>query len=219
MKKIVLVFVLLLLLTGCSTINVSNMEYESIINDTLSKEITLSNKSFEGYKIYIPRGLKIVERNDYNVQILDSDNTYYLFVDIVSYYYKVKNNFTVDSSKLLSKAINYKGKSGYIEIQKIDEKYFVEIMYNYSKIQAYLSEKNLKESVFNMIYVLSSINYNDRVIDVLIGENKLDYKEEKFDIFESKGDNNSFLEALEKYENYNEKEVEDKDSIKYEELE
>ena len=46
--------------------------------------------------------------------------------------------------------------------------------------------------------------YNEKVIDTLIGENVLDYKEEKFDIFESKREQSNFLEWVEKYDTYDE---------------
>ena len=77
-------------------------------------------------------------------------------------------------------------------------------MYNYAKIEAYLDKDNLNDAVLNMAYILSSVQYNEKVIDTLIGENVLDYKEEKFDIFESKREQSNFLEWVEKYDTYDE---------------
>ena len=92
-------------------------------------------------------------------------------------------------------------------------------MYNYSKIESYIEKKNLNSTILNMTYILSSINYNDKTINMLMDNNILDYKEEKYDIFESKKENSNFLEALEKYDNYVEKEPDDQDVLNFEELE
>lgn len=219
MKKIIVVFLSLLLLTGCTVVDFSNKSTVNIVNDVLSKNIELYNNVFEGYKFYVPRGLKVIDKNKYNCKILSDDDVFYLYVDVISYYYKIKKDFNTNKDKVLSTSINYDGKFGYIQVSKVNDKYFVEFMYNYSKIEAYIDKEKLNESVLNMTYILSSISYNDRVIETLIDENVLDYKEEKFDIFESKTENSNFLEALEKYDNYVEKDSEDQDVLEYEEIE
>lgn len=133
-----------------------------------------------------------------------NDDTFYLYVDIVSYHYKTARDFTASSTNYLSKELRYNDKIGYIDITKKSEKYFIEFMYNYAKIEAYVDKDNLNDAVLNMAYILSSIQYNDQVINTLIGENALEYKEEKFDIFESKREQSNFLEWIEKYDNYEE---------------
>ena len=220
MKKIIVVFLSLLLLTGCTVIDFSNTNTIDIINNALEKEIDLYNNVFEGYKFYIPRGLKVIDKNKYNCKILSNDDTFYLYTDVISYYYKTKKDFKVNGNKILSTQINYDGKFGYIQVSEVNDKYFVEFMYNYAKIESYIQKANLSESVLNMTYILSSIRYNDKVIETLIDENVLDYKEEKFDIFESKTENSNFLEALEKHEEYNgDEEFDDQDILDYEEIE
>ena len=50
----------------------------------------------------------------------------------------------------------------------------------------------MNNTVGNILYVLKSINYNDKVLDSLVGDNKLNYKEETFNIYhntEAKKDN------------------------------
>ena len=81
-----------------------------------------------------------------------------------------------------------------------------------------MSKENLNDVLLNATYILSSIKYNDNVISLLIDENITSYKEEKIDIFESDGESSTFLEAIEKYDIYTEKE-EDQDILDYEELE
>ena len=133
-----------------------------------------------------------------------NDDTFYLYVDVVSYYYKTTKEFTPSDTNYLSKELRFNDKIGYIDITEKDDKYFVEFMYNYAKIEAYLDKDNLNDAVLNMAYILSSVQYNEKVIDTLIGENVLDYKEEKFDIFESKREQSNFLEWVEKYDTYDE---------------
>lgn len=219
MKKVIMIFLSLLLLTGCTFVNVSDKKVDDIIDEVLTKNVQLYNNVFEGYKFYAPRGLKVIDKNKYNCKILSEDNVLYLYVDVVSYYYKVKNKYSTNDKKVLSKEIDYDGKSGYIEITEVNNKYFVEFMYNYSKIETYIEKKYLNDAVLNMTYILSSMSYNDKVIETLIDEDTLDYKEEKFNIFESKTENSSFLQALEKYDNYVETDPEDQDILEFEEVE
>ena len=184
------------------------------------KRSTLYNNIFEGYKLYVPRGLKVIDKNKYNAEILHNDNIFYLYVDIVSYHYKVKKDFVKSNSNILSSILRVNGKVGYIDITEIDNRYFVEFMYNYAKIESFVKKDELNEAVLNMVYILSSIQFNDKVIDTLIGENALDYKEENFDIFESKKENSKFLEYIEKYNNSDyEEENKDQDILDYETLE
>ena len=219
MKKVIAVCLLLLLLTGCTFVDFSNKDVTDIINEVLSKNVQLYNNVFEGYKFYAPRGLKVIDKNKYNCKILSEDNVLYLYVDVVSYYYKVKNEFNIKDDRILSKKIDFDGKTGYIQVTEVNNKYFVEFMYNYSKIETYIEKKYLNDTVLNMTYILSSISYNDKVIETLIHEDTLDYKEEKFDLFESKTENSNFLQALEKYDNYVETNPEDQDILEFEEVE
>lgn len=222
MKKIYMVFLSLLLLTGCSTVDLytNQNNVENIINDVFLKKTNLYNNVFDGYKFYTPRGLKVIDKNKYNCKILSDNETFYLYVDVVSYRYKKIKPFVPKDNMLISKQLSYNGKIGYIQVSKIKEKYYIEFMYNYSKIEAYIDKQNLNKSILNMTYILSSINYNDKVIETLIDEDILDYKEEKFDIFESKSDKSNFLEALEKYDNYIEdNESNDKDILNVDEIE
>lgn len=219
MKRIAIALFSILLLTSCSIIDISKEKPMNIINDTLEKEISLYNNVFEGYKFYAPRGLKVIDKNKYNCKILSNDSTFYLYVDVISYYYKIKKQYVIEKDKVLSSEVKYDGKFGYVEVTEVKDKYFVEFMYNYSKIEAYIPKKDLNLSLLNMTYILSTMNYNDKVIETLIDEDKLDFKEEKIDIFESKSKKDNFLEALKKYDTYVEKEPDDKDVLDFEGIE
>jgi len=213
MKKIVLLLCLVVFLTGCSVEQVRYDDIDSIIESVLSKEINLSNSHFDGYKYYLPRGLRLVNKQEYNAKLVSGKTTYYLFVDVIAYYNKVDKNFRV-SDNYYSRELNYNGKTGYIEITNNDNMYFVEIMYNYAKIETLVEEKDLNTAIINSCYILSSIQFNDKVIETLVGENVLDYKETIFDIFGPHGDSDKFLDYEEEYQYKGdiEEEIKDNDS-------
>lgn len=221
MKRIIFVFVSVLLLAGCTVIDFQEESVEEIITTIVEKDVDLYNNVFEGYKFYVPRGLKVINKSNNNIEILSDNDTFYMYVDIVSYHYKTKKTFEPSNSNYLSKELRFNDKLGYIDITELYNKYFVEFMYNYVKIEAYIEKEKLNEVILNMSYILSSVQYNDMVINTFVGENSFDYKEEKFDIFESKRDNSSFLEYIEKYDNYNEEkdEKKDEDMLDFESLE
>ena len=73
------------------------------------------------------------------------------------------------------------------------------MMYNYAKIEAWVSEKDLKDAVTSMLLVLSSVQYNDSVLATLVGDNILNYTEESIDIFQPKREESEFLEYEQEY--------------------
>ena len=220
MKKIIGVILVLLSLTGCTKINFDSMTEDELINSVLYKEISLFNKNYEGYKLYVPRGLKVIEKNDYNLEILDEDSNYYLYVDIVAYYHNTEVEFSQKNNNYISKKINYGDKLGYLDVTEFDSKsYHVEYYFNYGKIEALINKDDLKQSLVNMTTILSSIDYSKDVIEALMSKDILNYKEEKINLFESKERTSSFLEALEKYDNYVEDTEKDQDVLDFEDLE
>ena len=219
MKKIIFIFISILLLTGCSTINFEQLSVEDTINTIIEKDIELYNNIYEGYKFYVPRGLKVVDKNNYNIKILSENDTFYLYIDVVAYHYKTKKTFEPSTKNYLSKELRFNDQLGYIDITEVNNKYFVEFMYNYAKFEAFISKDKLKQSILNMSYILSSIQYNESVINTFVGENSLDYKEEEYDIFESKREESNFLEYVEKYDNYENEDEKDQDVLDFEVLE
>ena len=91
-KKLLILTLSILALTGCT--NLSNASLDEITNTMLSSKSSLANTVFDGYKYYVPRGLRLVMKNDYNASFLDEyNNTYYLYIDIISYYNKEKLDY------------------------------------------------------------------------------------------------------------------------------
>ncbi len=190
-RRIVLLSIMLLLVSGCSIQTLSTTSFEDNIDMILSEDTTLANVNFDGYEYYVPNGMRFVNKEDYNALLQDRySNRYYLYVDAIGYYHKTKNTYKVDKDAYYSAKLNYNKKTGYIEINEEDDYYFVEMVFNYSKMEAYIPKEYLVPVINNMCYILQSVNFHDNVLESLIGENVLNYKEENFNIFESKTDSN-----------------------------
>lgn len=210
-KVIVLLSILSIFVTGCSINKINYSSIDSIIDNVLTKKSKLKNVNYEGYNYYIPKGLVFLEKNNYNATLRDEyNNYYYLYIDVVSKYHKVEKNYKIDKKAFYSKKIKKSKKFGYLEINKVNNKYFVEAMYNYMKIEAYIDQKHLEESLINISTILSSIKYNDKILDTIVGENILNYKEENYNIFETKKNNSNFLDYVKEFDSYEEEKDEDK---------
>lgn len=204
MKKIIFLFTLLVFFTGCSIKNINNSDINDIIDDALSSKDDVFNVIFEGYKYYLPRGIKIVDKKEYNSKLLADGNYYYLYIDVISYYHKTPLDYSLNDSLYFSKKISYNDKKGYIEITKSDaDNYILKIVYNYAKIEACVSSKYLNSAIYDSIKILSSVTYNDKVLNTLIGDNILNYQEEEFSLFGSKREDGTFLDYIEEYDVYN----------------
>jgi len=80
-------------------------------------------------------------------------------------------------------------------------------------MEAIIPEENLKNAVYNIVKILSSIDYNDKIIDTLVGENALSYEESEFDLFGSTREEGYFMDYVEEYNDY-ESTIKDEDVIK-----
>lgn len=202
-KRIILLSIVLLLVSGCSIQQLSNTDFKKNISMILSQDTNLSNVNFDGYEYYVPNGIRFINKDDYNAVLQDRySNRYYLYVDAIGYYHKTKNTYKDDKDAVYSKKLKYNKKNGYIEInEKNDDYYYIEMVFNYCKMETYISKEYLVPVINNMSYILRSVKFHDKVLESLIGENVLDYKEENFNIFESNADdsNSSVLEAFDDY--------------------
>ena len=205
MRKLLITFLLsLCFITGCSIIKVSDQSVTDIFNTILYVDNNLSNTYMEGYSLYLPKGVKIVDKNDYNLRIKDNANYYYMYIDTVAYYYKVENSFVEKNNHFLSRKINNNGKIGFIDVTVKDDYYYIVIMYNYTKIETFVKKEDFNSSVINMCSILSSVKYNDRVIEGYVGNNKATTQEERFNIFDSNIENDNFLKYESEYGVYKE---------------
>ena len=202
-KKLLIITILLLSLTGCTNLN--TLDLDSLTDTLLSKDVNLTNNVFDGYKYYLPKGLKLVSKDEYNAIVKDEyNNTYYFYIDVISYYNKEKANYKENNNAYFSKELESNNKNGYLEITAIEntDVYFIEYMYNYGKIEAFVKENEIKSAIINMSSVLSSLQFNRTVLETLIGNKVLDYKEDTYDVMKPKGSTatkDTYLEYEEKY--------------------
>ena len=113
----------LLLLTGCTVTKMDSKNHEEVVDKILN--INLYNKIGKGYKYYAPRGVVRVDANTYNDVLKRNDITYYLYVDIVSYYYKNNLNYKIDENAYYSKKLKHGKKAGYVEILNYMCKWYI----------------------------------------------------------------------------------------------
>mgnify|MGYP004495940339 CR=1 FL=1 len=205
MKKLLVLLSILTLLTGCTVTKINKDSIDKVIDSVMKKEkdSKLKNVHFEGYSYYVPRGIRFVDKKEYNAILKDEyNNNYYLYVDVISYYHKVKEKYKVNKKAYYSKEVKTKNKFGYVEIKEDKTGYLVEAMYNYAKIEAYVEKDSLNDAMTNISMILSSMKYNDKVLSSTVGENILSYKEESYNIFKTKEKTSDFLDYVKEYDNY-----------------
>ena len=192
MKKVLIMLFLLCFLTGYTVVRIDTKSIDNIVSVILSKENTLYNTIGKGYKYYVPRGVVYIDSNDFNEKLYCNGDYYYLYLDIISYYYKKDFTYIENKELYYSKKIEVDDKKGYLEITKIDDYYLVEFMYNYAKVEALVLKENINEVVLNASYMLSTIKYNDDVIKLILDEDYFTNKEEQYDIFTSTNNSTNF---------------------------
>lgn len=192
MKKIFLLISLMFLLTGCT--NLKDQRYDDVIKN-FATSVSSANTFRTGYKYYLPRGMKVIDSKLYNEVISDERYNYYLYVDVVSYYNKVKKSYPKNNKSVYSETISFKNNFGYIEINLVEnEQYLVEIMYNYAKIEVIVDKDSCNRAIVSAISILKSVVYNDSIITNLLGDDILNFYEEEFDIFNTKGKDNNYID-------------------------
>ena len=209
MKKLFLLVAILFILTGCTCVQSSSIE--EILNQSMNSLVNVVNVNRKGYSYYLPRGLNIKSSNDYNEIISDEKYLYYLYVDIVSYNSKIAFNYNANKEAYYSASLANNGQKGYIEINNYEnDQYLIEIMYNYAKIEVIAYENDINRVVAYAMSILTSITYNDSVIENYLGDDIFLSSEESYDIFEVVGSGN-YLEFTEEVEETSE--VRDPDYI------
>ena len=203
MKKLILLLGIIFLVTGCNITTIKENGIDDVIESAFDRKVSLVNTYFEGYKFYLPRGVKLLDKSDYNSKIQYKGNNYYIYVDVISYYNKQNNKIKLDDNSYYKKEFDYQSKKGYIEIDKVADKYFLQIYYNYAKVEAYVKESDIEDSIIQIGSILSSLTFNDEILESIIGENVLDYKEENYRLFNTKKDDTNFLEYIDEYDKYN----------------
>lgn len=202
MKKSLLILLMVIILSGCSITRIDNYDYNKLINKITSLDIKILNKVGNGYNYYTPKGVVRIDSNTYN-DVLKRDNiTYYLYVDIVSYYYKNKNEYKVSKNTYYSSSFGNEKKQGYVEVTNNKDKLYVKMDYNYAKIETYVDKKDLKQALIDISYILSSVEFNDSLLKKMYESGNLTSKDEVYKLFDNKGKEGNFLEYIKEYDKY-----------------
>jgi hypothetical protein len=199
--KLLTIIFAVVLLSGCSIVFINEQSIDEIVNSVLDENTKLKSVSLEGYSYYLPQGVSLKGSSKLNSTLYYNKRKMYLYVDLVSYYHKAKNTYKENNNSFYSRKINKKNKTGYLEITELKNEYFIEFMYNYSKVECYVLKEDLNKTLTVIAYVLNSVDFNDKVLDSLIGEGSLNYKEEQYNIYKSNGnDGENFLDIAEQYD-------------------
>jgi hypothetical protein len=200
MKKIIILLLLVLLVTGCT--NIGNSSYDELIREAINSDVNIYNTYRKGYKFYLPKGLYVEESDDYNEVIKSNNVTFYLYIDVIGYLSGEKSEYTTVDNVYYSKEIINGDESGYVEIKVTENnKYLVEIMYNYAKIEVIVEKSDINKALTDAIIILSSIDYNDTFLTGLDKDSLLNYKEETVDIFDkSSSQDSNWLEYADVYD-------------------
>ena len=205
-KKILLIVLFVFLSCGCQTVQKSS--YEELLNMAATNYMSAKNTYRSGYKYYLPKGIRILNQRGSNEILSEGKNIYYMYVDYVSYYNKIEEKYTEVSDVVYSKELRQKDKFGYIEIKNTaNNKYFIEIMYNYAKIEVIVDKNEIEKTIAYSMSILSSIQYQDNALKSLMGEDVLSTSEVEHNIFETAKTESDYLQIVSEYGVYEEKEI------------
>lgn len=200
MKKIVILLLVSLILTGCTVVRIDTDDIDNTINVVLSKNNKLYNQVGKGYKYYVPRGVSYIDTVEFNDKLYSNGDYYYLYIDAISYYYQKEMVFNERDDIYYSRKFNINDKSGYLEIEEYGDKYLINFFYNYAKIQALVDKENINKTILNASYILSTVKFNHEVIKLMLDDEFFTNKEETYNIFESTTESNNFLEYVDEVE-------------------
>ena len=147
MKKIILLMICCLLVTGCTVVRIDTTSISNITDVILEKDNSLYNHVGKGYKYYIPRGVSYIDTIGLNDVLYSKGVYYYLYVDAPAYLNKSDITYEEDKNLYYSKKIDINDKKGYLEIKKQDEQYLIKFSYNYASFETLVDEKDIEEVI------------------------------------------------------------------------
>lgn len=195
MKKIILIFSLVLILTGCSVVRIDTSSIDNILSVILTKNNKLYNQVGQGYKYYLPGGVSYIDSDDSNDILYCNGTYYYLYIDTISYYYDTEIKYEKNKDAYYSKEILTKDGfkyDGYVEIIEKEDLYYLEFVYNHAKIEAIVDEDDLNDTVLNASYILSTIKYNKNIIKIMLDDDYFTNKTGKYNDYTTNEDSGNF---------------------------
>lgn len=199
MKRIIILTLALLLCAGCTRVD-GLLTYDVIVDEIISQKDNIVNSTSMGYKYYLPVGVSKVYDKDYNQKFKVDDTYMYLYVDTVSYYYNNTLNFSLSNDDCYYyKEVSNGKKNGYIKIIDEGDNYFLKIVYNYSKIESYVSKSKLNNILTYSMIILDSIEYNDNLIKKILEDEYFSSVDEEYKIDKPENAESKFSEYLSEY--------------------
>lgn len=195
MKKVI-ILILCLFLTGCTVVRMDTSNIDNIVKVVLSKENNLYNRVGKGYKYYVPRGVSYIDTIELNDKLYSDGVYYYLYIDTVSYFYQINSDYHENKNLYYSKKIEG-NKNGYLEIEELEEQYYITFYYNYSKIEAIAKKNQLEDVILNASYILSTVKFNDDIVKLSLNDDYFTNKEEQYTEFKEKEKEDYFSTNLE----------------------
>ena len=215
MKKILIVIVTILVLTtGCSNVlNLKNASVDTIVDKTINSKYKLDNHINRGFKYYLPRELAVIKQDEQNEVIKYDEYDLYLYVDLISYYNKKDVNYEKNDNIYYSRVLLKDEKKGLVNIDVTSDEVYIKVTYNYATIETKINNDDINNVISNIMIILSSITYNDDVIENILASNSHLGKDEVVDVFDNKKNDNTYLDIEETEYTGNEEEDYDPDVI------
>lgn len=196
-KKLILILTMLIVTTGC--VNVQNASVEEITDEILKSKFVIYNHNNKGFKYYLPNGMTVSYKDEYNEIIKSNGYTYYLYVDLVRYFAGESLDYNEEDAYLSSVFTN-DDKKGIINVYyKEKNSYLVTVEYNYAKVEVYVKKQDINEAIANALTITTTIKYNKSIIENMIGKD-LSSVEEEVNVFEIKDDSSSLLQIDDTYQ-------------------
>ncbi len=196
-KKLILILTMLIVTTGC--VNVQNASVEEITDEILKSKFVIYNHNNKGFKYYLPNGMTVSYKDEYNEIIKSNGYTYYLYVDLVRYFAGESLDYNEEDAYLGSVFTN-DDKKGIINVYyKEKNSYLVTVEYNYAKVEVYVKKQDINEAIANALTITTTIKYNKSIIENMIGKD-LSSVEEEVNVFEIKDDSSSLLQIDDTYQ-------------------
>ncbi len=201
MYKKLLIIICLFLLVGCSSKNINTLSLNEIIDESLESKVSKPTINSKGFRYYLPSGFSLYKDNGFIHELHSKNKTYYLNVDVISYYYKNDLETTHELDDFEYIEFEEKDKKGYLRITKNNDNFFVELCYNYAIIEVEVKDSDLRYVVSRGMSILRSIEYNDLVIEKYITDGDIDTKETVYKIPEpEKKNTKNILEYIDEDE-------------------
>ena len=206
-KKLLLIFCCFLLI-GCTRID--QVEDYSILVSSFLQKPEANNSVSLGYVYYVPKGIKKIHDYDYNHTFLIDDDYLYLYVDIISYYYKKNLSIASKDGLYYYQDIRVDDKNGYLAIKEDGNRYLVKFVFHYAKIEAVVEKEKINKIVTLSSIILNSIQYNDIVIERVMSGNLGEFSEMSYEIEKPSDAGSNFSQYLEESVQKEDEKKEDK---------